>query len=83
MVLTRSVKRSTNHLDPLPSTERGYYANGSARSRLGVNGSPNDDQGSRETEEVHTLFTETSTQELVSISPIPPSRAFKANGLGI
>ena len=63
--MTRSVKRSTNHLDPLPVNDRGYYANGSQRSRLGTNGSPNESE-MRESEEVHTLFTETSTQELVS-----------------
>ncbi|GAA6059790.1 hypothetical protein JCM10212_003685 [Sporobolomyces blumeae] len=68
MVLTRTVKRSTTRIaptPPLPSRE-----NGSGRSHLGA--SPSDLDGGRESyfdlppeEEVHTLFTESSAQELI------------------
>ncbi|GAA5989390.1 hypothetical protein JCM5350_005698 [Sporobolomyces pararoseus] len=70
LVLTRSVKRSTTHLEALPPPT--LYANGSARSRLGMggmNGSTGDLNGTSSSpplgDEIHTLFTETSTQELI------------------
>lgn len=75
LVLTRSVKRSTTHVDalsPLPSASVSSV-NGSVHGRAGTpggyDGSSIDLNGTSSSlpgEEIHTLFTETSTQELVS-----------------
>lgn len=78
LVLTRSVKRSTTHLEPLaPATS--YSPNGSAKSRLGVMGTTMFDandfgDNSLPADEIHTLFTETLTQELVSVFSLHSKR---------
>ncbi|GAA5884380.1 hypothetical protein JCM16303_003661 [Sporobolomyces ruberrimus] len=74
LVLTRSVKRSTTRLESLPPPMATHYSNGSARSRLGLvsmgdgdsrPGTPLVGQAGDGGDEIHTLFTEQSTQELI------------------
>ncbi|GAA5904614.1 uncharacterized protein JCM6883_003841 [Sporobolomyces salmoneus] len=67
LVLTRSVKKSTTHLDALPPPlPAASSMNGSrSRSRLGTNNEANGHSSPPLGDEIHTLFTETSTQELI------------------